>query len=127
MTTVVLDASAVLALMFNETGADKVLAVVNDAVISTVNLSEVVTKLVDHGAAHEVAAAHVASLGIDAVAFDLAQAVLAAGMRQGTRRLGLSLGDRACLALAEARTLAVFTADRAWSSVPTKLRIVQIR
>ena len=113
--------------MFDEAGADKVLAVVGDAVISTVNFSEVVTKLVDHGAEHETAASHVASLGIGVIGFDQAQAVLAAGLRQGSRRLGLSLGDRACLALAEARTLPVFTADRAWGSVPTKLRIVQIR
>ena len=127
MTAVVLDASAVLALVFNEKGSDKVLAVMGDAVISTVNFSEVVTKLVDHGAEFKVAASQVASLGISVIAFDEAQAVLAAGLSQATRPLGLSLGDRACLALAQAKTLAVVTADSAWLSAQTKIRITVIR
>lgn len=127
MTAVVLDASAVLALIFGEAGANKVLPMMGGAVISAVNFSEVVSKLADLGAEAQAASAQVASLGMTLVAFDEAQAVAAAALRPLTRHLGLSLGDRACLALASLRGLPAVTADRDWQKLGDGWRIVLIR
>lgn len=127
MTATVLDASAVLALIFGEAGADKVLPLMGGALISAVNFSEVVAKLADLGADAQAAAAQAASLGITLVAFDEAQAIAAAALRPLTRHLGLSPGDRACLALASLRGLPAVTADRDWRKLGEGWRIETIR
>jgi PIN domain nuclease of toxin-antitoxin system len=110
----VLDSSAVLALIFNEPGAEAVKATLPDALLSTVNLAEIITKLVDKGLPAEVARAAVEVLGAEIVDFDFAQACLTGELRTATRSAGLSLGDRACLALAAKRNLPAMTADTAW-------------
>jgi ribonuclease VapC len=127
VTAVVLDASAVLALIFDETGADKVLPLMGGALISAVNFSEVVAKLADLGVEAPAASAQVASLGMTLVAFDEAQATAAAALRPLTRHLGLSLGDLACLALASARGVPAVTADRVWQELGEGWRIETIR
>jgi PIN domain nuclease of toxin-antitoxin system len=110
----VLDSSAVLALIFNEPGAATVKSALPDALLSTVNLAEIITKLVDKGLPAEVARAAVEVLGAEIVDFDFAQACLTGELRTATRSAGLSLGDRACLALAAKRNLPAMTADTAW-------------
>ncbi len=114
MSEAVLDSSAVLALIFNEPGAEAVKATLPDALLSTVNLAEIITKLVDKGLPAEVARAAVEVLGAEIVDFDFAQACLTGELRTATRSAGLSLGDRACLALAAKRNLPAMTADTAW-------------
>jgi len=110
----VLDSSAVLALIFNEPGAERVRSALPDALLSTVNFAEVITKLVEKGLPAEVAHAAVEVFGTEIVAFDFDQAYLTGELRAATRSAGLSLGDRACLALARLRNLPAMTADRAW-------------
>ena len=111
----VLDASAVLALLQDERGANAVEDAVDEgAVISAVNLSEVLTKMTDAGATADDAADLIVSLFVEVEPFGLASARRAARIRGMLPSSGLSLGDRACLALAAARGLSVVTADRAW-------------
>ena len=112
-----LDASAVLALLFEETGADVVRMRVRGALISTVNLAEVLAKLVDKGLPIEEAVRAVEMLGMEAVPLSIKQAQLSSGLRPATRAAGLSLGDRACLALARDRGLQALTAERRWTDV----------
>lgn len=127
MADVVLDASALMALIRGEAGADRVLASLPSAIISTVNLAEVQTKLVAAGLEEKLAWWHIAEAGCGAVSFDEEQARVAGGLIRVTRPLGLSLGDRACLALAIKREAAVYTTDRAWKSLDLGIEIQVIR
>ncbi len=113
--SVVLDASAVLAALWREPGADRVEAALNDAQISAVNLSELVAKLVDRGATAQNVRDILAGIGAQVVDFTAEQAVNAGLIRHQTKALGLSLGDRACLALARLNGATVLTADRVWA------------
>lgn len=124
---IVLDASALLALSLGEPGAEQVADVLADAVISAVNLCEVLTRLADLGADPRQAAQDIAARELPVIAFDPAQAILAAVLRPATRHLGLSLGDRCCLALAIARKARVVTADRAWAGLDVGVGIDVIR
>jgi len=126
----VLDSSAVLALLYDEPGSDIVIAQLPNACLSAVNFAEIISKLCDAGAPSAQASAAVRALGLEIVDFDPAQAVATGALRPTTRALGLSLGDRACLALAAARQLPAVTADRAWTAVPSvwpEVTIVPIR
>ena len=128
MTEAVLDASALLAFLRNEPGADKVRAVLPFSSISAVNLAETLGKLVERGKALDDMAFQIGRLRLDVVPFDAAQARLAATLWGPARALGLSLADRACLALALDRGAAVLTTDRAWSRLAVEnLKIVLIR
>jgi ribonuclease VapC len=123
----VLDASALLAFLFREPGHERVASVIGDCCISTVNLSEVVGRFARDGHdAREVARRVIAS-GIELVPFMENHACLAAALLPRTLAHGLSLGDRACLALAIDRGTKAMTADRAWDSVDVPVPIVQIR
>ena len=127
MSKAILDASALLALLRRESGAEKVEAVVPDAVISTVNLGEVLGKLVDYGMPEALAFSAIGGLGISFMNVDVALARSSARLREITRRAGLSLGDRICLALGEQLDLPVFTADRAWAGLGLPLQVHVIR
>ncbi|WP_407523847.1 type II toxin-antitoxin system VapC family toxin [Methylobacterium oryzisoli] len=115
--TSVLDASAVLALLFDEPGADQVRAHVAEGLIGVANLAETLAKLVDRGLPPAEAAQAVTILGMQIVPFTDAQARTSAALRPATRAAGLSLGDRACLALALERGLPAVTAERRWSEI----------
>jgi PIN domain nuclease of toxin-antitoxin system len=127
MTGVVLDSSAVLAVIHGERGADVVTQALDGAMLSAVNYAEVVTKLVERGTAWEFARTNVLKLGITVVAFDIDLANRAGELRRQTRHLGLSLADRACLALAERERLPALTGDRSWSSVDVGIEVRLIR
>lgn len=114
---VVLDASAVLALMDAEPGEEAVAAVLPGALLSSVNLAEVVSKLAERGMPAAQAHADALALGIDVVVFDGALALDAGALRPLTRSAGLSLGDRCCLALARARHAAVLTTETRWEPI----------
>ncbi len=113
----VLDASAVLAVLDGEDGADVVEPILQDAVISSVNFSEVAGKLVDQGIPHENVRSILDALQLNVRTFDAGQAYAAAELR-GTAPRQLSLGDRACLALAAALGGTAVTADRHWAAEP---------
>jgi len=113
----VLDSSAVLALLFNEPGADAVESSLPGALLSTVNLAEVITKLSEKGLPADAARAAIEVLCVDIVDFDFDQACLTGEIRAITRAVGLSLGDRACLALSRLRNAPALTTDRAWAKL----------
>lgn len=117
MSEAVLDASALLAVLQGEFGADRVITRLAEAAISAVNLAEVLSKLVDHGVPAAAACEAVAGLDLKVVAFDGALAQGVAALRASTRAAGLSLGDRACLALAARLGVPAVTADRAWRAL----------
>lgn len=123
----VLDASAVLAVLHGEPGCDVVEACMRRAVVSTVNLAEVGAVLSDRGMPiHEVQSV-LGSLEFEVAPFDESAAMASIALRSSTRRFGLSLGDRACLALGQARKLLVLTADRSWAQIELDLEIRLIR
>ena len=113
----VLDASALLCLLFDEPGADRVESVLHGAIISAANYAEVIGKLIDKGHSPEEAVADLAELDLDVVPLDRAQSEKVGQLRQLTRQAGLSLGDRACLALAATSGRIALTSDRAWAGV----------
>jgi PIN domain nuclease of toxin-antitoxin system len=117
MTDWILDASAVLAFVQKEPGFERVGPKLAQATISSVNLSEVVAKLIDKGASMIEAEAMVVDLGLTVSPVDEDLGVTAGILRAATRRLGLSLGDRICLALAMRERRPVLTADRAWDAL----------
>ena len=108
---VVLDASAVLALLFEEPGAEMVRAQLRTGVIGAANLAEVLAKLSDHGLPAAEAVHAVAILGLDVMPMTESQAGRSAELRLLTRAAGLSLGDQACLALAAELSAPALTAD----------------
>jgi PIN domain nuclease of toxin-antitoxin system len=124
---IVLDASALMAVLREEPGAAAVEAVLDHAAISAVNLSEVQAKLVERGTASDRTWSSLIDLDLAVVDFDAAQARVAGDLRSLTRAQGLSLGDRACLALAQALGLPVMTADRAWASLEVEIKIRTVR
>lgn len=123
----VLDASAVLALLDSEPGADQVLAAIPSALISTVNLAEVYSNFANRGPATWTALQRVRFAIGEVVPFTDEMAELAGRLRPITKSLGLSLGDRACLALAMLRGADVLTADKSWAklSLPCKIHLIR--
>ena len=127
MSEFVLDASAVLALLNEETGADTVAALLPDSAISAVNLSEAAARLIERGVPKRRIPQVFRMLALPVVPFDEALAYRAAEFRSTTRKRGLSLGDRACLATAEQLGACAVTADRVWTGLrlPVKIRCIR--
>lgn len=124
----VLDSSALLATFNDEPGTERVkTALAMGAVISTVSLSEVVAKLTDRGFTPEAIHAMLDGLRLQFAPFDGDLAYRAGLLRPATRHAGLSLGDRACLALAAQLGLPALTADRAWATVEVGVAVEVIR
>lgn len=118
---VVLDSSAVLALVLDEDGGEAVFEALPRGLVSTVNLSEIVSVLVRGGNPQERVRTTLARLRLAAVPPDEAMAIDAGLLIEATRGAGLSLGDRFCLALARRVAAPVMTADRAWLKVAERL------
>jgi ribonuclease VapC len=114
---VVLDASALLVYLQRERGHLLVEPVLEAAVMSAVNLSEVLQKSATAGVSTAGLQEDLQAVGLRVQAFDAEDAACAADLWAGTRKLGLSLGDRACLALAKRLRLPAYTADRAWAAL----------
>ena len=123
----VLDASAVLALLNAEPGAERVTSVLRQAVICSVNRTEVLTRLLDWDLSQADAAEALQALELNVSSFDHHLADAAAWLRRDTHKHGLSLGDRACLALAQQLGARVLTTDRAWQSLDLGITIENIR
>lgn len=126
-TSGVLDASVLLAIILGEIGAADAKPWLANACIGAVNLSEVVARLADLGFTAEFIDEGLAELDLDIRPFDRAQAERAGLLRPQTRRLGLSFGDRACLALAAELERVAVTADRAWTGLDIGVEIELIR
>jgi PIN domain nuclease of toxin-antitoxin system len=115
----VLDASAVLVYLQREIGYEKVrAALAQGAAVSTVNMAEVYAKVVDRDLPLTEIAALLEGLGVRVIPFTDQDARESAGIYSRAKRFGLSLGDRACLALGLRLGLPVFTADRTWKGFP---------
>ena len=123
----ILDASALLCLLFGEPGADRVEMRLTVALVSAVNYHEVLAKLTDHGVDAAEAQMMLAELDIDVVPVDRAQAEIGGKLRPETRSSGLSLGDRSCLALALGRSATAVTADRAWEALDVGVVVELVR
>ena len=128
MPSAVLDASAVLALVRNEPGADKVASHIGRAAISAVNLQEVIKELLLSGLDEPTTRELLDELRLDVRAHDFEAAYAAAALHARTREYGCGLGDRSCLALAVQLDVPALTADREWKKVKVKnLKLQHIR
>lgn len=127
MSKVVLDASALLAVLRAERGRERVEAVLEGAAIGAVNLSEVIAKLVEDEVPERAIRDAIRPLDLNVYPFDTEQAYLAGVLRRATRAHGLGLGDRACIALARHLGAKALTADRSWSRLDLDVRIELIR
>jgi PIN domain nuclease of toxin-antitoxin system len=124
---VVLDASAVLALLNGEAGADAVAQVLPQAAMSAVNLSEVIAKLADAGMPERAIREALEGLPMEIVPFDRDQAYEAGLLRPSTKGVGLSLGDRGCLSQARRLGVPALTADRTWEALSVGAKVTVIR
>ena len=125
--TTVLDTSAMLAWIRNEPGADKVDSLIPSGVMSTVNWSELMQKLLQHGSNAEYTTTRLLTLGVRVELFTLDDSRQTAELWSHTRIAGLSFGDRACLALARRLDAEVATADQAWADIEVGVTIRLIR
>jgi ribonuclease VapC len=124
---VVLDASALLAVLRDEPGAQRVELRLEGARVGAVSLSEVVAKLIEDGVPEAEIRSGIDRLQLDIHAFDAQLAYVAGVLRRSTRAFGLSFGDRACLPLAQSLGAPALTADRSWSRLDLGIAIEVIR
>jgi PIN domain nuclease of toxin-antitoxin system len=128
MNEVVFDASAILALLLQEPGAEKLTDEIRiNAVASAVNLAEVQSKLVMRGVPPERAWVNIFSAIASAEPFTSEQAKIAGSLIAKTAKYGLSLGDRSCLALAIELKAPVYTTERIWKNLKVGVPIHVIR
>ena len=130
MSAWVLDTSAILAYLVQETGADRIEGMIEDgAAVSTMIVQETMSKLVQLGLPREIAEAAIASVGLNVHDVTFALAIEAGAMFPLTRLFGLSHGDRACLALGRTLDAPVVTADKQWSRAANEIgvRVEQFR
>ena len=124
---VVLDASALLCLLNDEPGADRVVDVLTRSIIGTANLAEVVSKLRDRGSPLDEVREALGGLHLDVRSLTPAQALIVGDLRPATKALGLSLGDRACLALAIDLQAEMLTTDAPLASADVGITITNVR
>ena len=127
MSRVMLDSSAIIAFLRSEPGADVVRASLPDAVISPVNIAEIASWIVRGGETSEAAQIGLNNLDLDTIDFDEDLAMRTGALTAKTNRLGLSLGDRACLATAAREGVPVLTAARVWRDLDVGVEIRLIR
>lgn len=127
MTEVVLDASALMALFRKEPGADAVAVRLSDAVMSAVNYSELLKKVIERGGAAEAMIELVGGFAVQIIPFDASLAARSAALYLQTKEHGLSFADRACLALGLQRGASVLTTDRKWRVIDLPIKVMLIR
>ena len=123
----VVDSSVVLAMLRNEEGSERAASALPDGQLSSVNAVEVVTRLIDLGYEPDRAVSALSRTRLSVVAFDQDQALSAGRLRAVTHHRGLSLGDRACLALAIREKATALTADRNWADLDLPCKVELIR
>ena len=114
---IILDASALLALLQEEPGYEQVEKVLPHALLSTVNFSEVIAVLINIGLSPDEAKNIASEFINEIIPFSFDQALQAAFLRKETKPHGLSFGDRACLALAKLKKIEIMTADKTWAKL----------
>ncbi|RSU50904.1 type II toxin-antitoxin system VapC family toxin [Sphingomonas sp. S-NIH.Pt15_0812] len=124
---IVLDASALLCLLNDEPGADRVAEVLTRSLIGATNLAEVVSKLRERGLSLDEVKEALGGLHLDVRPLTPGQAMLIGDLRPATRPLGLSLGDRACLALAIELDAEIYTTDAALTKADVAITATNIR
>ena len=127
MISSVLDASAILAYLVGESGFRDVEKLLDDAAVSAVNIAEVASKLAERGAPPDRIRQTIQALGVEVIPCDEMIAYRIGDLRESTKALGLSLGDRACLATALQYNVRAVTADRQWKTLKVGARIHVIR
>lgn len=127
MQNIIFDSSAVLALLKQEDGHEVASAYLEQAIISTVNVSEIISVLVRDGVYSNEVSNYLESTFLHIEDFNLNQAKIAGSLFDKTKKYGLSFGDRACLALAKEKKLSVLTADKVWKKVDVGVDIKLIR
>ncbi len=127
MSSVVFDASALVALFRREAGADHVAQHLGDVAMSATNIAETYGRLLREAYRPDELRRDIEELGIDIHSLDAEQAFRVGEMEKETRQLGLSLGDRACLVLARMLGVPALTADREWRNLDLGIAIVVIR
>ncbi len=123
----VLDSSAILASFLVEPGADYIDSRMGTRLVSSVNLAEVATKFIERGSSYEEFRALKIVEAYTIIDFNIDQALVSAKLRPLTKNRGLSLGDRACLALAIQQGATVLTADRAWAGLDVGVKVEVVR
>lgn len=124
---IALDASALLAFLFAEPGHEQVAAQLDAACLSTVNLAEVAARFARDGHDPREVCRRIASSPVEIVPFLATDSAIGAALVTVTQKHGLSLGDRACLALAMARGIPALTADREWKALRLPIPVQLIR
>jgi PIN domain nuclease of toxin-antitoxin system len=124
---IALDASALLAYLFRERGHERVGAVLREGCVSAVNVAEVLGRFARDGHDVSVVLGALRRTPLEMVVFDSTQAAVVAALAPRSRPLGLSLGDRACLALAISRGIPAMTADATWKRMEWGTEIQVIR
>lgn len=127
MTVYAIDASAFLAIIRGEAGADIATARLPASLMSTVNASEALMRGVEKGAPLELMLEFLQAQDVRLIPFDADLAMKAALLRPTTKHLGLSFADRACIATAISRKATIVTADRVWSTLDLGCKIELIR
>lgn len=127
MSSLVLDASAVLAVLFAEAGAEAVIPRLPGAYLSCVNLAEVASRALDLGMPVDDTLREIGRLPVRIALYDSEQARVTADLRPASKPLGLSLGDRACIALAITRQASVLTGDRTWEKAKLGVEVILFR
>lgn len=125
--SVVHDASSLLAVAFREPGGEIAQGALRGSLVSSVNWSEVIQKVQTRGKDTRQLAELYVGLGVTIVPFGVETAERAASLFSETRAFGLSLGDRACLALGLETGREVYTADRRWTEIPLEIKVKAIR
>ena len=127
ITDIVLDASAIIAYLAKEEGTEIVERHLPFSVISTVNHTEIYSYFIRNGYTFNEAKQLIDPLGYELVDYDVEQSQIAAQLLPKTKALGLSLADRACLALAKSRNLPVMTSDKKWKDLNIGVKIKLFR
>jgi ribonuclease VapC len=126
----VYDASALLAILNDEMGQEAViahLASTEEGLISAANWAEVASKLADRGESPEKIEIGLAAFGLEVVPLDAKLALAVGALRPVTRSIGLSLGDRCCIALAAVRGAEIITGERIWAQLPSLSKLPAIQ
>ncbi|MDX1948878.1 MAG: type II toxin-antitoxin system VapC family toxin [Rickettsiales bacterium] len=123
----VLDASALIASIYQEKGHDIVDEYLSSAVISVVNLTEVVAYLIKQENNIQEIQGLIKDLNLEIIDFDEVQAFKCAELIKKTSKFGLSLGDRACISLGISKKLPILTADKIWKNLDLEAKIILIR
>ena len=127
MSAIVFDSSVLIAILRQEPGSEVGEQSLKEALISTVNLAEVATYLARNSVPPETIQEALASFPIEVVPFDREQGLITGYLYPACKSLGLSLGNRACLALAKSKSLPVLTADKAWLKLKVDISVKSIR